>query len=162
MSDIVLNKDFLNEDVFLKIKSTLLSNNFPWFYNSFTGNINDRSNFLFYHYLFKDNLQESDFFNLILVPILSKLDCSFLIRAKINLYTKKEQQIETDFHVDQTYKHKVAIFSVNSNNGFTLFEDGRKITSEENQIAFFEGDLKHCSVNQTDENVRINININYI
>ena len=146
MSDIVLNKDFLDKDVFLKIKNTLLSDCFPWFYNSFTGNINDKS----------------DFFNLMLVPILSKLDCSFLIRAKINLYTKKEQQIETDFHVDQTYKHKVAIFSVNSNNGFTLFEDGRKITSEENQISFFNGDLKHCSVNQTDENIRINININYV
>ena len=90
MSDIVLNKDFLNEDVFLKIKSTLLSNNFPWFYNSFTGNINDRSNFLFYHYLFKDNLQESDFFNLILVPILSKLDCSFLIIPCVSKQTPSD------------------------------------------------------------------------
>jgi len=161
-SDIVLMENFLKEDIFLKIKNILLSSDFPWFYNSYTGDINDKNNFLFYHYLFKDNQQTSDFFNLILVPILSKLECSLLLRAKINLYTKKEKAIKTAYHVDQKYNHKVALFSINSNNGFTLFEDGRNIISKENQIAFFDGDLKHSSVNQTDENLRINININYL
>ena len=57
-------------------------------------------------------------------------------------------------------KHMVALFSINNNNGYTLFENGDKILSKENQLILFNGDLKHCSVAQTDENVRINININ--
>ena len=36
-----------------------------------------------------------------------------------------------------------------------------KIKSKENTMAIFSGDLEHRSVNQSDENTRINLNINF-
>ena len=36
----------------------------------------------------------------------------------------------------------------------------KKIKSKENTMAIFSGDLEHRSVNQTDKNTRINLNIN--
>ena len=63
-------------------------------------------------------------------------------------------------HVDQPTKHTVALFSVNTNNGYTLFENGEKVVSVENQLVMFDGSIRHCSVAQTDENLRVNININ--
>ena len=63
-------------------------------------------------------------------------------------------------HVDMPDPHTVALFSVNTNNGYTLFENGDKIASVENQLVIFDGSIKHCSVAQTDKNLRLNININ--
>ena len=58
-------------------------------------------------------------------------------------------------------KHKVLLYNINTNNGFTMFENGAKVSSKENQAILFDGKLKHRSVAQTDKIVRINININY-
>ena len=88
------------------------------------------------------------------------LKFNYLIRAKINLYTKKDKFIETALHVDSYDPHQVALYSLNTNNGYTLFEDGTKIPSVENQMILFDGSLRHASVAQTDSNVRVNININ--
>jgi hypothetical protein len=65
-------------------------------------------------------------------------------------------------HTDSPDYHKVALFSINTNNGYTLFENGDKFESKENTLLLFDGHLKHCSVAQIDSNLRINININYI
>ena len=65
-------------------------------------------------------------------------------------------------HMDDDFFHKVALFSVNTNNGFTYFADETKIESKENQMILFPGNIKHCSVMQRDTNLRINININYL
>ena len=64
-------------------------------------------------------------------------------------------------HVDDVIPHMVGLYSVNNNNGYTLFEDGTKVKSVENQMVIFDGSRKHCSVAQTDTNVRVNININF-
>ena len=62
-----------------------------------------------------------------------------------------------------TFPHKVALFSLNTNNGFTYFKDKSRIYSKANQIIFILMEkTKHGSVMQTDTNLRINININYI
>jgi len=51
---------------------------------------------------------------------------------------------------------------MNTNNGFTYFKNGDKVPSVENQMLIFDGQLQHCSVAQTDERHRININIDII
>ena len=94
------------------------------------------------------------------MPILGKLNFKYLHRAKLNLYTKQNKQIKTSYHTDWNKEHTVALFSLNTNNGYTEFENGKKIKSEENNLVIFPGYLKHRSINQTDENTRINLNIN--
>jgi hypothetical protein len=153
--------NFLENDVFNNIKNIIIKN-FPWYYNETTGSDNDFSDFLFFHLLFQDNQVKSSFFNSIMIPIISRLKMNNLIRAKINCYTNKNKSIETEMHTDSPDYHKVALFSINTNNGYTLFENGDKFESKENTLLLFDGHLKHCSVAQIDSNLRINININYI
>ena len=93
--------------------------------------------------------------------ILNKIEVKALIRVKANLYTYAGTQIEHGFHRDQTYSHKGAILTINSNNGYTLFKDGTKIESIENRLLLFDPSEEHSSATCTDSAKRINININY-
>ena len=153
--------NFINDqDIVNDIQSTLLGNNFPYFYNNYVAEPTDHSDYYFNHILFHQNEVKSDYYNQILSPLLGRLDYNYLIRGKINCYTRKEKHIEAGMHVDMNGKHFVGLYSVNTNNGYTMFEDGTKVKSVANQMIIFDGRMKHCSANQTDENLRINININ--
>ena len=158
--EIKLIDNFLEKNVFNNIKEILTNDKFCWYYQSTVGNKNDYTDFFFCHFLFENDQQVSPSFSNILMPILGKLNFNYLIRAKINLYTKKDKIMKTAFHKDFNEKHTVALYSVNTNNGYTLFKNNQKIYSKENQLIIFNGSLEHCSVAQTDEKIRINININ--
>ena len=102
--------NFLDQKIFNDIKSNILNTSFPWYFSPTTGHDNDYSDFLFSHYLYKEDKQCSPFFNYILTPLISRLNFNYLLRAKINLYTKKHKEIKTEFHVDSYEKHTVALF----------------------------------------------------
>lgn len=157
-----LIENFLDQATFNNIKNALLNSSFPWHYSQFTGDKKDYSDSFFYHYLFCDNNQTSPYFNLVLMPLITRLNFNHLLRAKVNLYLKKEKSIKTEFHVDSKVDHTVALFSMNTNNGFTYFKKGDRVPSVENQMLIFDGHLQHCSVAQTDERHRININIDLV
>jgi|TARA_R110000796_G_scaffold66909_3_gene153749 hypothetical protein len=163
--DVTVIQDFLPLDIYEKINQTVMGNNFPWFFNSNVSSdlkpdsIND---FIFFHHLYASDGIKSNFFNTILMPILGKLNFNYIIRSKINLYTRKEKQLQHDFHIDQEKEHMVALYSVNTNNGSTVFENGKKILSVANQVIIFNGNLNHASCVQTDKQTRVNININFI
>ena len=117
--------------------------------------------------MYRDGKQDSNFFPLV-HPLLGRLKFNELIRIKINCYPRKEKHYQHGFHFDHPAEttdvstYKIAIYSVNTNNGYTIFKNGDKIESKENRMVFFDGSLEHASVTQTDENLRININITYI
>ena len=158
---IKIMKNFIQEkNIFKGIKDLLMSPDFPYYYNDNTAGPADKSDYFFSHMLYYDDQQKSSYFNRIVMPIIGHLEYTYLHRAKINCYTKKAKHIKTGMHVDQPTKHTVALFSVNTNNGYTLFENGEKVVSVENQLVMFDGSIRHCSVAQTDENLRVNININ--
>ena len=157
----IIPKFIQEPEVFQKIKDTLMSSSFPWFYSGTTSDPYDTSDYLFYHWLYNDGNQMSEHFNTILMPLLGRLYVNSLLRCKVNMYTKKSKHIKTNFHVDSPEPHKVALFSINTNNGYTLFKNKEMAPSVENTMVLFDGFDDHCSVAQTDENVRINININY-
>ena len=50
---------------------------------------------------------------------------------------------------------------MNTNNGYTEFEDGTKVESVENRIVYFDGSIPHNSSTCTDQKVRAVISINY-
>lgn len=153
--------NFLNINLFNSIKKNF-DNNFSWYYNDYTASSEDKSNFIFTHILYDNSKINSSYFNSIVMPIIGRLNCSDILRAKLNLYTQREKHLKTSFHVDSQKKHQVALFSFNTNNGYTEFENGKKIKSLENTMILFDGNLKHRSVNQTNTKTRINLNINFI
>jgi|TARA_E500000318_G_scaffold40488_1_gene38774 hypothetical protein len=155
-------KNFLPEPLFKEIQSITTSNTFPYFYNPYTANEKDRSSFLFTHLLYGEKKPLSNYLATIVYPIMAKIKYTELLRAKINLYTKTPTEIVTGFHTDSDKEHKVLLYSVNTNNGYTLFKDGKKVLSLANQAVVFDGKMSHSSVAQTDESIRVNININFI
>ena len=58
------------------------------------------------------------------------------------------------------YKANRKLTRITNWDGFDNKEE--EVASIENQILIFDGKLEHCSVSQTDEKFRINININII
>tara|TARA_R100001530_G_C4310353_1_gene152845 strand:+ start:1176 stop:1523 length:348 start_codon:yes stop_codon:yes gene_type:complete len=97
----------------------------------------------------------------ILDPLFKKLNIKALIRVKANLYSNQGQIIEHDNHVDFSFKHNGAIFSLNTCNGFTALKDNTKIKSLANRLLLFDPSVPHHSSTCTDTKVRCNISINY-
>ena len=57
---------------------------------------------------------------------------------------------------------KTGILYLNTNNGSTVFENNKKIKSEENKFVYFSTNLKHSGTTHTDERYRIVLNFNWI
>jgi|TARA_R100000084_G_C4623339_1_gene134397 hypothetical protein len=160
----ILN-NFLDKKKFQEIKDLIFSDSFPFYFNdSIVGkNVDQGKDFMFNHMFYSDDQQRSNHFNYVLMPILGRLNFNHLLRAKLNCYTKKNKFIHTPFHTDSESPHTVALFSLNTCNGYTYFKDTKeKIQSVENQVVIFNGLREHCSVAQTDTHLRVNININLI
>tara|TARA_B100000963_G_scaffold311907_1_gene289062 strand:+ start:937 stop:1431 length:495 start_codon:yes stop_codon:yes gene_type:complete len=137
----------------------------PWYYNDYIAS--DRADdpmyyftHRFYRQLPRGEGEKSNWFYII-EPILNNIDHRELIRCKANMYPSTPVITHHDPHVDLEYKHKGAIFYVNTNNGVTVLEDGTEIESIENRLLLFDSSKKHNSTSCTDAKVRVNINFNY-
>ena len=95
-------------------------------------------------------------------PILEALNPKSIRRIKGNQYVNQNLFVEHGLHTDSDDEHmKAAIFYVNGNNGYTMFESGEKIESVENRLLIFNSNIPHKSTNCTDELRRITVNFNY-
>ena len=99
---------------------------------------------------------------------MEKIKAVSLWRIKANLLTRTPNIVENSFHVDMTKlpeeklkQWTTAIFYVNTNNGYTEFEDGTKVESVANRMVTFPANLKHRGTSCTDEKTRVVINFNY-
>jgi hypothetical protein len=157
--------NFLDKESFNAINSALLGKDavFPWYFNLVVATDDDTSldNFQFTH-VFYNNLKSNSQYNTILAPLIDKLEIRSLIRIKANLVTKTEKIIEHGFHVDYPYPDsKTSVFYVNTNNGYTKFDDGSIVNSVENRVATFNSTLPHTGSSCTDSRARVVINLNY-
>ena len=51
---------------------------------------------------------------------------------------------------------------MNTNNGYTEFEDGTVVKSIENRMVVFPANMKHRGTSCTNKKVRVIINFNYL
>jgi len=167
MKGYVVIDNFLPKNEFDKIKEIHMSNMFPWYFMNHVANKEDNKNFYFIHtfYNFDKLLSNQFYFRACCEPLLSKIGydkINRLIRIKSNLFTKTGEQIKHGMHSDYFFEHTTGVFSINTNNGYTGFEDGTKIESVENRMLLFNGLIKHQSVSQSDTKLRLNMNLNFI
>lgn len=158
MSKISVMENFLSNDEFAQVKNVFLNNSFPWYFNSqvVSMNENDTDNFQFTHIFYGEELTPFR-------RLLEKLNSLSLLRIKANLLTKTHKHIEHGMHVDvDDPKVTTAVFYINTNNGYTLFENGQKVYSKENTLVTFPSQLLHSGATCTDQKVRIVLNLNYI
>jgi hypothetical protein len=142
------------------IKNLLISQNFSWFY--IEGVVFEKeNNFQFTHMFYNDFKINSNYFE-ILNPILNVLKPSAIIKIKANLLLKDTKVTEHTMHIDTNTKNsKTAVYYVNTNNGYTKFSNGKKVSSKINRLVTFDSNLEHAGTTCTDSNYRIVLNFNY-
>ena len=161
MLDYKVINNFLPKKIHKKILQTMTAGNFQWYYCDSGGNQKDKERYYFVH-IFKSDKVNSDFWNPVIVPVLEKFKPKEIFRVRGNLTPRENKNYQTANHKDENFKHMVAIYYVNTNNGYTLIEDKIKVPSVANSCLFFNGNYKHRAVSQTDTKTRIIINITYL
>jgi hypothetical protein len=157
-----IKDNFLDQADFEKLKDIMLGNKFPWYFaDGVTLDLQHKDHFYWTHGFFMDDKGVNSSAYEILDPLLKKLKIKALIRIKANLYSNQGKIIEHEKHTDLPFKHKGAIFSLNTCNGFTTLKDNTKIKSVANRLLLFDPSQPHYSSTCTDAKVRCNININY-
>ena len=156
--------NFLNRDEFEMVKSSIEHVDFPWYYTNQIVEKNIKSqNYKFYlaHICYVDSKPTSKLWYDVGQLFFNKLKMKSIIRMKVNFFPNQGLFEQHDYHTDTTYKHKGALFSLNTCNGYTILNDGTKIDSIENRMLLFNPSLKHGSTNTTNASRRLNINFNY-
>jgi hypothetical protein len=157
--------NFLNQVDFENIKNSILGADFPWYFSDGVSYPDSsrihKNHFYWTHGFFTQDKGILSPAYKILIPLLKKLKPKALIRIKANLYSNQGKMIEHDNHADYPFKHRGAIFSLNTCNGFTALQDNTKIKSVANRLLLLNPSLLHHSSTCTDAQVRCNININY-
>ena len=162
-SDFKVIDNFLNKKDFKKIQEHMMSQNFPWYYTPNVTFVDEpkTDKYYFTHLFYYNDRPLSPSID-ILQPLFKKMNIISLYRVKGNFYPNVGKHSENKPHIDFSFKHKGAIFYINTNNGYTLLNKGKtKIESIENRILFFDSTKTHNSTHCTDDHARVNININY-
>jgi len=155
--------DFLPQHVFSRIQQELLSGGFPWYVrdHKIEGGPESLLNFQFVHSLYK-GYQPSSIHISIIKPIIDRIEPTAILRIKANLTTVTQNIFEYGLHVDgPNFTGYTGIYYINSNNGYTLFENGQKIESVANRFVSFDATMKHTGTSSTDTKFRCVLNFNY-
>ena len=151
--------NFLTKDEFKNIKTEMMGEWFPWYFNEGVNESIDK-NFQFTFTFFANEKKCIDKYFNILKPLLNKINAKKFNRIKANLLTKTNKITEHGMHTDQP-KGITGIFYINNCNGYTKFKTGEKIKSEENKYVEFDSTLEHTGSTCTDKMRRVVINFNY-
>ena len=149
--------NFLPISQFQNIQSIIQSNYFTWCY--FSGRGLDEPKDFFFHTFYRDGENNQSSYLSILGPILQKMGGK-LIRAKSVLTTKTAVHCNSGYHHDYD-DITTSIYYINTNNGWTEFEDGSKVESVANRMVTFDSNLIHGGVSCTDQSTRVLVNFNY-
>jgi len=178
--DISIQDNFLVEKEFVALRDIFITldplspkhTTVSWGYSPLVVNAIDEepstSPGQFFHMVYNSNAPSSNIYESHFFPILEALNVHTLIRIKVNLNPRLTESFYSNFHTDENDTRKRAkepyttsIFYINTNNGYTEFEDGTKIESVANRMVSFPSNIRHRGVTQTDEQTRIAINFNY-
>ena len=81
---------------------------------------------------------------------------------KLNCNYPTDKIMEHGFHIDTEENSKTSIFYMNTNNGYTKFEDnGEMVKSVQNRMITFDSSRRHSGSSCTDEYNRLVLNINW-
>ena len=166
--DVKIEDNFLAQTDFDKIQTMMMGHTFPWFLNLFIDSVTDVEKLQLILLFYKDKEPCSNHIKN-MIPILTILDPTAIYRIKSNLLIKTSSIIENKFHSDLSSVLKedqrahwiTSIFYVNTNNGYTKFENGMKVESVANRMVSFPANMEHKGTTCTDEQTRVVVNFNY-
>ena len=150
--------NFLEQDKFNYFKDIITSEYFPWYFNY--NKVNDFNKKLD-DFQFVNTFKDGNSANHLIDIFANKLKVKKFLRAKLNLTTRTSKIFKFDYHNDLGYDCNIAIFYINTNNGYTYFENKKKVMSKENRLVTFDNKLKHYGTTSTDTKTRIVLNLCY-
>ena len=174
MNNVQIRDDVLTEEELKKLQNVMLldstrnNKTVPWgisnMYESGKNRMCEEKEAFFWTHTFHDRQRvESKYFD-ILFPLLDKINPRALVRIRANCNTITDRIIEHGYHTDvpEWTNCNTSIFYLNTNNGYTLFEeDGSKVQSVANRLCTFPCAVRHSSTTATDVTQRVVINFNY-
>ena len=169
--DVVVLDNFLPEDEFKKLQDLIVFNPDFSFYFQKQVNHHDVKEINYWNWYQTHTIVNNDtvyskhfnmFKNLFLHRFAELNIYRALMRIKINMYPYSNVIHEHAKHKDYPFKHKGALFSLNTCDGFTKLYDGTKIDSVANRMMFFDPSTFHNSSTTTDTKARYNINFNFL
>ena len=152
--------NFLPEEEFKSIQSFMMGGEFRWFYAEGRA-LDDDGQYHMTHMFFQpevgSNSEHINMWN----TFMNKEEAKKCVRIKANL-TFKTPTIEVgEYHTDYD-DIKTAIFYINTNNGYTEFESGVRVSSVANRVCIFDSNLKHRGTTHSEGGQqRIAVNFNY-
>ena len=169
-----IEDNFLVQEKFDELQALIMNRKYTgnkpplsWTYNEgIDYEKEDKNRFQFTHMFYFNGISTSPYMEK-LAPILKIITPISLWRIKANLLTRTPEIVENAFHTDITQSEEklkqftTSIFYINTNNGYTKFEDGTKVESVANRLVTFPANMKHKGTSCTDEKRRIVINFNY-
>ena len=156
--------NFLDAGDMEDLKVIVLSDRFPWYMNDGVSHASD-GHLQFTHSMFKNDKFISSYTLGSLDIFKEKLNIKKLVRAKFNLLHRTENITEHDFHTDieePSDDSMTAILYLNSNDGYTRFENGDKVYSVENRLVLFNTNLSHSGSTCTNKKYRAVFNLNFV
>lgn len=140
----------------------------PWYYidrssGQDSGAATLEHDYGFYHLAYNEGRVTSDLFDLLL-PLLSRLPMSELIRVRFGMQTNVGQEGQHGWHTDFTSPHWTCLWYVGDSDGDTLFDvDGevQRIPHTRNLSVTFDGMTPHCSSAPVKHSRRLAVNVNY-
>ena len=166
-----IKDNFLPIREFEQMHSELMAWNFPWYTSKVVNDNeqNDMFNMQFIHFFYERYSPLGDQISM-LQPIFQKLQPIAIFKIKANIMPNQGKIIEHGLHIDvtDTETHKIkdhmktSILYLNTNNGYTKFEDGTKVESVANRMVTFPNQMMHTGTTTTDSEYRLVLNLNYV
>ncbi len=152
--------NFLTEEEFEEY-SVLLDGSVSMNYNPHVSNAQKTTadGFYFFHRLYDTTTPQSELYETLCYPLLNKLNYVVPLSCRVNWFPQTSEIYEHGVHVDANIKHKVLLFYVNDNNGYTRVAKDTIVESKANRALLFDGILPHNSSTATDVHLRCNINL---
>ena len=174
-SDIKVVNNLLEDELFDDLFYRMTNKEFPWFYCphiDYEGENLGVTNFQFEHWFYFSSFYQGTSDQIaILHPIIERIDPVAFWRIKANLLTNTPKVQENNYHIDignlrnndeKLEQWTTSIYYLNSNNGYTEFEDGTIIESEANRLVTFPANLIHRGTTCSDAKIRVVINFDYL
>ena len=141
MKKLEIHKNYLSKKDFKNISELVVSNYFPYYYQDYQVKLKKHPEQQYFsHTVMMDGKMNSNYYEKLIIPFAVKLNIKDLIQVGVNFTVNQNKAVISDWHTDainefkkrKIKKGKTAIYYVNTNNGFTEFENGtiRKFESE--------------------------------
>ena len=152
--------NFLDEEEFKSIQSFMMGGEFRWFYAK-GRTYGDDGSYQMIHMFYQPEVGSNSEHLSIWSNFMKQVGAKECTRIKANLTFKTPTIEPGPYHYD--YKDmKTAVFYINTNNGYTEFENGVRVNSVANRVCIFDSNLQHRGTTHSEGgHQRVVVNFNY-